>query len=296
MTPLVSIIIPSYKCGRYICETLESISSQTHTNWEILVCEDGIYDDTAEKIRIFAQKTKNRVHLISNETNHGVSHARNRLLDDARGNFIAFIDADDTWTVDHLEYSLSLIESTGTDWIIGGLNLMDPLSRIIQRDVLARPLPVSDIPTALLHHNFILTSSIVAGRDVFGRGLRFDTTLKIGEDLDLCIRMIKNNFRPCFSTKATLNYRKHPSSTTADVVRFPEEFSRVFEKYLGDSTVDQTYCRGQIQNMLQSVIRMTWRRQPSRSRHALMRLRCLGALPLRTWPYALLLRLRQITG
>jgi hypothetical protein len=145
----------------------------------------------------------------------------------------------------------------------------------------------------LLQHNFILTGSIVA-RSVVLENLRFDPTLKIGEDLDLWIRFVKAGFKPAFSSQATFNYRKHPTSTTGNTITFPEEFSRVFEKYLGDPAVDQTLCRRSLENMLLNVVRMTWRQQPARARAALARLFRFNRSSPRAWTYRFLVFSRSL--
>ncbi|HEY9153832.1 MAG TPA: glycosyltransferase family A protein, partial [Opitutaceae bacterium] len=103
---LVSILIPAYRAGHYIGQTLESIRAQTYTNWEVLVLEDGIFDDTATTVRAFAASVSQPVRLVQREKNAGVSRARNSLLDLAQGEFIAFLDADDLWLPDHLAYSI----------------------------------------------------------------------------------------------------------------------------------------------------------------------------------------------
>jgi glycosyltransferase involved in cell wall biosynthesis len=286
--PLVSIIIPAHRAAAYLAETLESVAAQTWTNWEVLVCEDGRYDNTAEIVSAFSGRFPGRVQFLEHPTNLGVSRARNSLLDAARGSHIAFLDADDTWTANHLAHSLALLQTEGTTWVIGGLNLIDPAGRVTKRDVLPPPTALTEIPTRLLEYNFILTSSIVARAEVFGGGLRFDPALRIGEDLDLCIRMVEAGQRPSFSTRATLNYRKHPVSTTANPVRFAEDFSSLFEKYLGNPVVAQPVCRRILRDMLLNVARMTWRRDPRRALASLRRLFRFDRWSARAWLYRLL--------
>ena len=73
---LVSILIPAYRAAAYIELTLESVAAQKYQDWEIIVLEDGIFDDTAQKVRAFAARTRNPVRLIQREKNEGVSRAR----------------------------------------------------------------------------------------------------------------------------------------------------------------------------------------------------------------------------
>ena len=293
---LVSVLIPAHRAAAYLGATLQSVAAQTWPRWEILVFEDGRFDDTAAIVHAFAARTQNRVELLRAETNHGVSRARNALLEAARGAFIAFLDADDLWEPDHLAHSLALLRSEDTMWSIAGLNLVDPAGRVIRRDLLPPPTELAALPTRLLEHNFVLTSGIVARAEAFADGLRFDPALRIGEDLDLCIGFVRAGFRPSFSQRTTLNYRRHPVSTTADPVRFPEEFSAVFEKHLGNPLVDRRVCRRLLREMLLNVARMTWRRQPRRALAALDRLARISPLSPRAMAYRLLARLRAGTS
>lgn len=288
--PLVSVLIPAYRAATYLGETLASVAAQTWPHWEILLFEDGCFDATGEIVQAFAATTGNRVELLRSETNRGVSRARNALLDVARGTHIAFLDADDTWEPEHLAHALERLADEDTSWVIAGLNLIDPAGRVTRRDILPPPTALADLPTRLLEHNFILTSGIVARASVFAGGLRFDPSLRIGEDLDLCIQIAGAGHRPSFSARATLNYRKHPASTTADPVRFPEDFSVLFEKQLGNPAVDRAICRRLLRRMLLTVARMTWRREPRRARQALDRLLRLSRWDPLTWTYWLLAR------
>lgn len=279
--PLVSILIPAFRAGRYITETLMSVRAQTYPCWEVLVCEDGITDDTAARAAAFAATTNQSVRLFQNPTNRGVSHARNRLLDAAQGEYIAFLDADDLWSPNHLTYSLERMEAEHTDWIIGATNLIDSNGSVIERDILPPPLPLAQIPTRLLIYNFVLPGAGVFAAKVFAGGLRFDPTLTIGEDLDLWIRIIAAGYRPSFSRVATFNYRKHSSSATANSADFAEGMSRFYLKYLHNPLVDKRHCMHCLTESLATMTRMTRKTQPTRSLQAarqLVRLRPLHPL------------------
>ncbi len=289
---LVSILIPAHRAAAYLGATLDSVAAQTWSAWEVLVYEDGILDDTATAVTAFAARTANRVELLRSEVNRGVSRARNALLDAARGAFIAFLDADDLWTPDHLAHSLDLLRTEHTAWSISGLHLIDSAGHVTRHNILPTPTPLAALPTRLLEHNFILTSGIVARTEVFAGGIRFDPALRIGEDLDLCIELARAGFQPSFSRRATLHYRKHPVSTTADPVRFPEEFSAVFEKHLANPLVNRGVCRRLLRGMLLDVARMTWRREPRRALGALHRLFRTGRFAPRAWLLWLLARSR----
>lgn len=93
---LVSIITPAFNCGKYITETIDSVISQTYSNWELIIVNDKSTDNTEEIINKYT-KTDSRIRLINLKDNSGAAVARNKALDKANGRFIAFLDSDDMW-------------------------------------------------------------------------------------------------------------------------------------------------------------------------------------------------------
>jgi glycosyltransferase involved in cell wall biosynthesis len=104
MSDLVSVIMPCYNYGAFIHGAINSVLSQTHQNWELLIINDGSTDDTIERVEQFDDP---RIRLITID-NSGVSVARNIGLDAARGEFIAFLDADDLWDARKTELQLNV--------------------------------------------------------------------------------------------------------------------------------------------------------------------------------------------
>ena len=106
-TPLISVIIPAYNAGRFIVETLDSVVAQTYRNLEIIVVDDGSSDSTQEIITAYAERDT-RISLFS-QGNAGVAAARNLGIQKAQGEFIAPLDADDTWLPEYIESLLPLM-------------------------------------------------------------------------------------------------------------------------------------------------------------------------------------------
>lgn len=106
--PLVSAIIATYNRADIVGEAIESILGQTYKNMEVLVVDDGSTDGTHEALRRFG----NRIRVVRQE-NAGPGAARNRGIEVARGELIAFLDSDDIWMPTKLERQVRLLEKVG---------------------------------------------------------------------------------------------------------------------------------------------------------------------------------------
>lgn len=107
---LVSIIMPTYNCGRFIAESINSVLAQTYTNWELLIVDDCSADNTAEVVALFKDP---RIHYQRNERNSGAAVTRNTALRLAKGKYIAFLDSDDLWLPEKLERQIAFMEKNG---------------------------------------------------------------------------------------------------------------------------------------------------------------------------------------
>ncbi|MDD6484961.1 MAG: exopolysaccharide biosynthesis polyprenyl glycosylphosphotransferase [Clostridiales bacterium] len=121
----VSIIIPAYNCEMYIDKCLESVFAQHYPNIEVIVVNDGSTDGTGEHL----EKYKDRIRLINAE-HGGSSRARNIGLENARGDFILFLDADDYYEKNTIRDLVEFQEETDADIIHFGYKLISPTGRI----------------------------------------------------------------------------------------------------------------------------------------------------------------------
>lgn len=112
MNKLVSIIMPAYNCADYIVESIRSVQSQTYRNWELIIADDKSTDGTVDIVRVMAEDD-NRIRLLETDRNLGPAAARNRAMDVANGNYIAFLDSDDVWYPDKLQKQLDFMEANG---------------------------------------------------------------------------------------------------------------------------------------------------------------------------------------
>lgn len=109
-SPIISVVMPAYNCSKTIAQAVDSVRGQ-HVDWELLIVEDKSKDSTLEVLE--AYKEDKRIRILQNPRNMGAAKSRNRGVQEARGKYIAFLDADDWWTEDKLEKQLKIMEKTG---------------------------------------------------------------------------------------------------------------------------------------------------------------------------------------
>lgn len=176
---IFSVLIAAYRADQFMPTALASIAQQTHGDWELIVVEDGSRGATESLVSAFA--AANPTHVVRYENlgkNCGVAVARNRLLALARGDTVAFLDADDYWHASHLA-NLAESRSAGATLVFSGLELWDgDQSRLLGTYV--PPAHYLRQPRLyLFQHSFIQTSSCVAlDRALIARAGWIDETLR----------------------------------------------------------------------------------------------------------------------
>lgn len=109
---LVSVIMPSYRCERFLEKSIRSVQEQTYTNWELLFVDDYSGDKTVEVVLALMQ-VDDRIKLFQNDKNLGAAVSRNKALREAKGRWIAFLDSDDLWEPTKLEKQIHFMEANG---------------------------------------------------------------------------------------------------------------------------------------------------------------------------------------
>lgn len=121
---LVSVIMPTYNCGKYIVQSIQSVISQTVNDWEIQIVDDCSTDDTVEVLKPYLEQYPD-IHYYRLFHNSGPAAARTEAIRRASGKYLAFLDSDDLWTPDKLERQIGFMEHSGARFSCTAYRQMD---------------------------------------------------------------------------------------------------------------------------------------------------------------------------
>ena len=187
----ITVVVPCFNGERFLSQALTSVLAQTVQACEVIVGDDGSTDGSIAIGRSFGPA----VHVVCHPDggNHGLPATRNLVLREARGDFIAFLDADDMWLPDHIKHLVEALESdpqlafvvdNGIQFIDGGHEVGDQA-----RD--HRPGPI--YAEELLLDQWFAPSGVIVRRAIFDEVDLFDTSMRYCEDQDLWLRILERH-------------------------------------------------------------------------------------------------------
>ena len=166
-SPLVSVIMPAYNSEAHIAEAIASVEAQTLANWELCVTDDSSTDRTRELVAMTAANDS-RIRFFEQPTNQGAAHARNRSLVEARGRYVAYLDADDIWLPAKLERQVAFMQECGCGFSCTSYEVIGEDGRPLGRTV---AMPVASDWWGFLTNNYLQTVGIMADLERVDRAL-----------------------------------------------------------------------------------------------------------------------------
>lgn len=124
MTPLVTVIMPVYNAERYMEQSIESIIAQTYQKWELLIVDDGSTDSSVQIMQEYCSRDR-RIQMILSTGNEGVASARNKGIQAAKGEYIAFLDSDDLWKAEKLEIQIHYMQEHNCGFVYSAYDVID---------------------------------------------------------------------------------------------------------------------------------------------------------------------------
>lgn len=173
---LVSIVVPVYNCEKFIKQTVKTIQSQTYTNWEAIFVDDCSSDKSTE---ILSEFLSDKIKLIKLEKNSGAATARNTGIENAKGEYVAFLDGDDLWHKEKLEKQIKFMEKNGYAFTCTNYEFTDEEGKGLGK--------VAKVPKSLtykqaLKNTVIFTSSVIFNVKILGKELIKMPNFKRGQD------------------------------------------------------------------------------------------------------------------
>ena len=239
---LISVIIPVYNAENYLEQCLNSIKNQTYKNFEVIIVNDGSKDNTEVICKRFSEDDSRFRYFT--KSNGGVSSARNFGLDNANGHYITFIDGDDWVEHNHLEILIKSITENNSDIAICSYkefdNNIDTYYTIVytkqEKNLLNFEKMNRDdfliIFPKLMSINVCFNNAVAKlFRKELVNNLRFDTSIKYGEDLDFYFSLYLNVESISYVDELTYVYRIHGDSTTSNFNQeYAEQELSIFKK------------------------------------------------------------------
>lgn len=242
---LISIVIPIYNAEKYLEECLNSIKNQTYKNFEVIMVNDGSKDDS-ETICMNFLRSDSRFRYLKKE-NGGVSSARNVGLDNVEGDYITFIDADDWVDENYLDLLITTVKKNHSDIVVSSYKQFNNIDIFYLRayslqekyllnfERMNRDDFLTIFPK-LMSTNVCFNNAVAKlFRKELVNDLRFDTSIKYGEDLDFYFRLYLNVDSISYVDEPTYVYRMHGDSTTSNFNQEHAEqeltiFKQMYEK------------------------------------------------------------------
>lgn len=226
MSPLVSILMPVYKTAPYLREAMDSMLSQTFTDFELIVLNDCSPDDAEAILDTYSDS---RIVRYRGEKNEGLSNVLNVGIGLARGKYIARMDSDDISLPNRLQVQLDYLKThPEIDLVSVGMQLFGA-----KEEVWIREQNPEKVKINTLFHSPILHASSLWRKDSFeSQGLRFRQEMVPAEDYDLWARALVKGLKLVNLPEVLYQYRMHPSQATLQTDKTSAKSREVQQEYL----------------------------------------------------------------
>jgi glycosyltransferase involved in cell wall biosynthesis len=216
-TPEVSAIVPTHDRSSLLPTTLTTVLWQRDVDLEVVVVDDGSTEDVSAIVDRFQD---NRIRLVRNDAAQGVSAARSRGVEKARGRWVAFVDDDDLWAPNKLRAQLAAVSAVNAEWAYCGSVSVD-----LELNIVGGQPPPSphDVASKIARYNLVPGggSAVLASREVMCEVGPFDRRLYNTEDWEMWIRLSKVGVPACASGPL-MGYRLHSANASLDVAAILE--------------------------------------------------------------------------
>ena len=232
---LVSVIIPYFKKKKYIVETINSVINQTYKNIEIIIIYDDENLDELNELKKI-KKTDSRIDILINKKSLGAGESRNIGIRHSKGNYLAFLDADDIWIKNKIEKQIEFMKSHKALISHTSYEVIDKHNKSLSKR-LARDF---DHFKNLLYSCDIGLSTVMVKKTVFENQVEFPN-IKTKEDFVLWIKILKLNIKIYGYNECLTLWRKLDNSLSSSVLQKIKDGFWVYNKFMKFSLLKSLY-------------------------------------------------------
>lgn len=222
---MISIVVPVYNAGAYILKTIEMVRKQTYADWELILVDDCSTDDGVNIIeRELIKYPDERIKLIKKAQNEGAAKARNTGVDEMRGRYLAYLDADDVWKEDKLEKELSFLQEKKVGFVFTAYEFGDE-----EANGTGKVVHVPDVLSykQALSRTVIFTSTVLFDTEKIPKELLRMPDVK-SEDTATWWRILRNGYTAYGMDVVTAVYRRPAKSLSSNKL---EAIKRIWSLY-----------------------------------------------------------------
>lgn len=236
--PLVSVVMPTYNHAQFIKEAIDSVLNQTYNNLELIIIDNFSEDATREIIEGYGD---DRIRYAQFRNNGIIAASRNRGIEQARGQYVAFIDSDDVWLPEKVRLQVEAMQADQRRGIsFGKFRVISPDAVETGKIMGPKNPPEPDgLYARLIKANFIVSSSTLVLKKALDDVGLFDENpeLRCSEDFDLWLRILRK-YRPAYVDEVVGIYRMHATNQSADDLRLKRALA-VIDKHHAQGWIDQ---------------------------------------------------------
>lgn len=246
-SPSFSVVIAAYNAQRTIAETLESVLAQSDQDFEIVVTDDGSTDDTLRVLLDFATD-EDRLRVAS-QPNMGVAAARNFSISNARGRFVAFMDADDIWHPEKLARHASMhADAPDIDASFARVSFCPDCEGPLRAGRTKSSVPDRDcrLEDVVIENVICTMSNLVVKRSVLEGVGGFDASMRHVEDQDLLARLVGRGFRLRGMPETLVGYRMSEDGLSCDFASMLAAWRELADRWSEQVNIkrgEALYCR-----------------------------------------------------
>lgn len=250
---LISVIIPMYNAALYIEETINSVVSQTYTNWECIVVDDGSVDDSADIVQRMAEKDDRIIYIY--QDNAGPSAARNHGFGEAKGEYIQFLDADDVLLPERFAVMLERFQDQPNSVLFSGYHVIDGKGEIKRSVSFDKPIHLDYNGMYGIYGTSILFPPACA---LFPKksleGIFWNEKMCYSEDWDLYLRVVRQNNVEFISVDSVLCcYRNTDNSLSKALFEVYKADFQILKQYY-DKRCFFLFCRAYARLRFRNII------------------------------------------